>query len=85
MAPEHQRPAMVAPRDPLTSAWVAFRPKALLFGSTSAVLHYNCFSRLLSVMANRIFGIPIIGYFDDFGPLVPEESADLALETFDRF
>ena len=48
---------------------MAFRPKALLFGATSAVLRYNCFSRLLSALFNRISGIPSIGYFGDFGAL----------------
>ena len=64
---------------------MAFPPETLLFGATSAVLHYNCFRRLLSVLVDRIFGIPIVGYFDEFGAPSPEEMDDLALETFEHF
>ena len=85
MMPEHTKLAFVALRDPNTSRWMAFHPKALLFGATSAVLHYNCFSRLLAVLTNRIFGIPLIGYFDDFGALVPANVGRSALRTFERF
>ena len=85
LRPEHTRLAFVALRDPLTSRWMAFPPKALLFGATSAVLHYNCFSRLLAILANRIFGIPLIGYFDDFGALVPSKVGRRALHTFEQF
>ena len=85
LRPEHARLAFVALRDPITSRWMAFPPKALLFGATSAVLHYNCFSRLLAVLTNRIFGIPLIGYFDDFGALVPANVGRLALRTFEQF
>ena len=85
MDPDHHNLAMVALRNPETGEWVAFPPKALLFGAVAAVLHYNCFSRLLSVIFNKIFGIPLIGYFDDFGALVPSKLAPLALKTFERF
>ena len=85
LAPEHQRLAMVALRDPVTDEWKASPPKALLFGATSAVLHYNCFPRLLAALVNMTFGITISGYFDDFGALAPEELADLASSTFERF
>ena len=77
--------AFVALRDPIASRWMAFPPTALLFGATSAVLHYSCFSRLLAVLANRIFGIPLIGYFDDFVALAPANVGRLALRTFERF
>ena len=85
LMPEHTKLAFVALRDPIASRWMAFHPKALLFGATSAVLHYNCFPRLLAVLANRIFGIPLIGYFDDFGALVPADVIRHALSTFERF
>ena len=61
MGPEHRNLAMVALRNPETNGRAAFPPKALLFGAVAAVWHYNCFSRLLSVVFNRIFGIPLIG------------------------
>ena len=41
MRPERTNLAFVAIRDPLTSRRMAFRPKSLLFGATSAVFHYN--------------------------------------------
>ena len=77
--------AFVALRDPLTSLRMAFHPKDLLFGATSAVLRYKCFSRLLAVLFNRIFGIPLIGYFGDFGSLVPGNVGRRALRTFECF
>ena len=85
MAPEHTNLALVALRNPTTGKWVAFPPKALVFGAVSAVLHYNCFSRLISVMFNKIFGIPLLAYFDDFGALVPARLCERALRTFESF
>lgn len=64
---------------------MSFPPKALLFGAEAAVLHYNCFSRLISVIFNKIFGTPLIAYFDDFGALAPKRLCDKALLTFERF
>ena len=58
-APEHQRLAAIALRDPKTSEWMDFPPNALCFAAAAAVRHYNCFSRLLSALANLIFGIPV--------------------------
>ena len=85
LAPSHRRLALVALRNPDTSEWMAFPPKALLFGAVAAVLHYNCFSRLLSVLFNLLFGIPLIGYFDDFGALIPFDLSNDALDTFVEF
>ena len=85
MMPEHTNLAFVALRNPLTSSWMAFHPKALLFGDTSEVLHYNCPPRLPAVLFNRIFGIQSIGYFDDFGALVPGNVGRRALRTSERF
>ena len=41
--------------------------------------HYNCFARALAVLMNRLLGIPVLNYFDDFGALVPEPLGDRAL------
>ena len=41
--------------------------------------------RILAVLANRISGIPLIGYFDDFGALAPTNVGRYALRTFERF
>ena len=85
LRPEHTKLAFVALRGPIASRWMAFPPKALLFGAISAALHYNCFSRLLDVLPNRILGIPLIGYFDDFWPLAPANVGRHALRTIERF
>ena len=76
---------MIAIRDPATSLRMAFPPKALLFGASSAVLPSNCFSRLLDVLFDRIFGTPLIGYFGDFGAVAPKNLGRCALRTFERF
>ena len=47
--------------------WWAFRPDAQLVGSTASVLHYNVFSRNLISIFSRIFLVPCVAYFDDFG------------------
>ena len=60
MAPGRRQLAAVALRDPLTSHRTDSHPKALLSGDTSAVLRYNCLSRILSVLANMGIGIPTI-------------------------
>ena len=57
----------------------------LLFGATSSVMRYNCFPRLLDGLFNRIFGIPLIGYFEDAGALFPGNVFRRALRTFERF
>ena len=51
--PTHANLTAVALRHPVTGRWVAFVPKALLFDSISAVLHYNCLSRCLAILLNR--------------------------------
>ena len=48
---------------PETGQWVDFVPKAILFGSVSASLHYNCFSRCLDFLINRRLGAPVLRYF----------------------
>ena len=84
MIPEHTKLTFVALRDPLTSRRMTFHPKVLLFGDTSAVLRYNCFARRSAVLFNRIFGIPSVGYFDDFGALSPGNVRRRGLRTFER-
>ena len=51
--PAHANLTVVAPRRPQSGLWMAFVPKVLLFGSISAVLHYNCFSRCLAILVNK--------------------------------
>ena len=47
-------------------------PESTSLRRPSDVLHYNCFSRLLAVRFDKIFGIHLAGYLGDFGAL-PEE------------
>ena len=42
---------------------------------------YNCFYREFSVLANLIFGVPILCYYDDFGGRAPEILGRRALST----
>ena len=44
-----------------------FVPRSQLFGPVVSVLHYNTFSRLLVSLFVKIFGIPAVAYFDDYG------------------
>ena len=47
--------------------WYGCRSRSLIFGSTAAVVHYNTFSRMLVTLFSRLFGIPAVAYFEDFG------------------
>ena len=85
LRPDHAHLAFAALRSPREGQWYAFPPRALIFGAISAVLHYNCFSRLLTCLTNRIFGIPLVGYFDDYGVMLPDSLSRPGLSTFNCF
>ena len=82
MRPAHANLSVVALRRPQTGCWMAFVAKVLLFGSISEVLHYNSSSCCLSIFLNKCLGIPTVSYLDDFGPFIPTELSQAALETF---
>ena len=63
---DHAKYDMATIRRPQSWTWFAFPPRALLFGEEADVAHYNCFPRILAVLVSRIFGIPLVSYFDDF-------------------
>ena len=44
---------------------------ALIFGASAAVHHYNFSSRAVAVFINRLFGLPLVNYFDDIGSIAP--------------
>ena len=48
-------------------------------------MHYNAFSRIVAIFANKIFGLPIVNYFDDLGCLLPASIEKMGLRTFRRF
>ena len=80
----HAKLAVIALRSPHDHKWYGFMSRTLMFGAISAVLHYNVFSRILAELACRIFGLPMLSYFDDFGALLPAEIAKQGLLTFSR-
>ena len=71
--------------NPFSCQWCAFVPRVLLFGAVSAAIRYNCFSRTISVSANKILRLPVLSYFDDFGALVPDMIKEIGLDPFLRF
>ena len=77
--------AVVALRSPEDGRWYGFFSRTLLFGAVAAVIHYNVFSRIISELVCRIFGIPMVSYFDDFGAMLPKQLAQQGLQTFTRW
>ena len=81
----HANLAMVAIRDGCSA------PSDGLPSEGSTVRSYircpalRLLSRRLASLFNRIFGIPLGGYFDDFGALSPGNVGRMALRTFERF
>ena len=85
MRPKDQARAIIALRRPVTGKWFGFVSRTLVFGATSAVLHYNVFSRLVTSLVNRLFGIPMICFFDDFSALIHRVLPNKAMAVFSRF
>ena len=52
-----------------------------MFGSVSAVQHYNVISRIISTLCVRVFRIPLVGYFDDCAGIVKNIIRESALEA----
>ena len=57
---EQSNLAAIALRNPANGRWYGFMSRTLMFGAVSAVLHYNILSRILSELACKIFGIPML-------------------------
>ena len=66
LGPGYDNLTLVALRNPYSGKWFAFTHKVLLFGAVSAVVRYNCYSRLLAVLMNLVLRTPVLNYFDDF-------------------
>ena len=62
---------LITLRNPKDGIWYGFWHRALLFGAPAAVLRYNAFSRIVAALANKIFGLLAVNYFDDIGRLMP--------------
>ena len=56
-----------------------------MFGATADGVHYNVFSSPAKAFANRMMGIPLICFFDDFAALAPQILASKALGVCDFF
>ena len=76
---DDSRFAVIALWNPDTEDWFGFRPRTQLFGATASVLHYNCFSRLLTTLLVRLLRLPLFGYFDDFGFFTSKAEASATL------
>ena len=83
--PDQSKLAVIVLRSPTDGKYYAFFSRTLLFGSTASVLHYNIFARIVTELCNKIFGIPLISFFDDFGCLMRPDLLREALRTFQRF
>ena len=84
LSPEDSLTAVITLQGP-DGKWYGFISRSLMFGSTAAVVHYNTFSRLLVSLFVRLFGIPMVGYFDDFGFVIFQTVSREALDTFRDF
>ena len=82
MRRDESRLGIVVARRPRDGAVCGFRPRALLFGAASAVLHYNSVSRVVATLLARAFRLPVLGYFDDFAGATRLGLEAAALEVF---
>ena len=83
--PSEQAREIIASKRPVTGKWLGFASIALVFGATAALLRYNVFSRLIAALVNRLLGIPLICFFDDFAALAPRLLANKAMSGFPAF
>ena len=77
--------AAVTLKDLAGGKWYGFIPRTQLFGSAAAALRYNCLSRVIASLACRILEIPCVGYYDDFGVILPECLVKDGLAVFTSF
>ena len=78
---EDELTAVVTSRHPVGGMRYGFIPHTQPFGSTAAVLHYICLSRVIASLTCRALKVPCIGYYDDFGMVLPECLAEMALDV----
>ena len=81
----HSKLAVIALRSPQDKRRYGFFSRTMVFGAIAAVLHYNAFSRLVTELASKILGIPVVCFFDDFGALIRVPLGRKALEIFSKF
>ena len=85
LRPDRAQLAAISLRGPTSDQWVAFRSRTLAFGSAAAVLHNNCPSWCLAALIAKTLGVPMIGYFGEYGAFVPADLEGDAEETIDGF
>ena len=57
----------------------------MMIGAISAVLRYDVFACLLSALLTKIFGAPLLFFFDGFGGIAPVALPQTSLQTFAIF
>ena len=85
MRSRHYRLSLVTLRFPSNGKRCIFRSRTMFFGAVAAVLHYNFFIGIVAELLTKIFGIPILIFFGDFGSWAPGPLARRALEVPDAF
>ena len=79
--PEHRKFSIIVARNPEDGRLFGAFPNQLMFGSVSAVQHYNVISRIIATLCVRVFRIPLVGYFDDYAGIVKNRIRESALEA----
>lgn len=77
--PKHAAFSNVAVRDPSDNTTKFFEAVALMFGESAAVYGFLRFSRALSALATKIFGLIVTEFFDDFTQVEPKQTAPSAM------
>ena len=72
VATKDELTAAISLRNPVDGLRYGFLPHTQLCGSTAAVFHYVCLSRVIASVACRALKTPREGYYDDFGMVLPE-------------
>ena len=73
--------AAITPWGGPAHCWQGFVPRTLIFGATASALHYNTFSRILANFINRLFGIPLLAFYEDLGSPMLFALGRIGLET----
>ena len=65
----HAKQAVSPLRSPTDNRLYGSISRTMVFGDVASVLRYNVFSRLIADLFAKLFGIPILSFFDDFGSI----------------
>ena len=81
LIPERKKFSIIVARNPRDGMLYGAYPSQLMFGSVSAVQHYNVLSRIIATLCVRVFRMPLVGYFDDYAGIVKNAIRNGALKT----